>query len=337
MTVPFAMDPGSFVKLYGSIILSSVWTEPDHVFKTWIAMLVLADKDGYVAGTIPGLAQLTGKALEQTEEAIERFKAPDKYSRSKNDDGRRIREVEGGWLVINIQKYREFRTGQQVAKAERQARWRDGKRLQVDGVDGAETEVSTSSSPSVGSVEGEGAGRGGEQEAIDDFNRFMARWKFGSPQAQGHVAGFIRKSRSPVSVIAILEAHLTGEMDYPKSEPEVVAKAVVMYAANQGHQQFNAAYFAGFVRRAKSSKQVRTEEQTIDAEAQAAERRRVEEIEAEQARQRAVSLFSKTHPVRYAELEAQAEASVDPKHVRGRGMLVKGALVELIQQELGHT
>jgi len=35
------------------------------------------------------------------------LKSPDPYSRTKQDEGRRIKEVEGGWLVLNHKKYRE--------------------------------------------------------------------------------------------------------------------------------------------------------------------------------------------------------------------------------------
>ena len=89
-----------FVKLYGSILTSSVWVEPDHIFRVWITMLVLADKDGLVEGTAPGLANIARVSLNDCVEALEKFKQPDPHSRSKNDDGRRIEEVDGGWRLI---------------------------------------------------------------------------------------------------------------------------------------------------------------------------------------------------------------------------------------------
>ena len=123
--VPDDFIAGNFVKLYGSIVTSSVWVEPDHVFRVWILFLALADSKGRVVGTVPGLANIARVSIENFVEAIERFMAPDPYSRSKNDEGRRIVEIEGGWRIINHEKYRELRTEKQVRDAERQAKHRD--------------------------------------------------------------------------------------------------------------------------------------------------------------------------------------------------------------------
>lgn len=66
----------------------------------------MADQDGIVCCTIPGLADLAKIPLEDCERALERFQKPDKYSWSQDEEGRRIRIVEGGWFLINHAKYR---------------------------------------------------------------------------------------------------------------------------------------------------------------------------------------------------------------------------------------
>lgn len=142
---------GNFVKLYGSIVTSSVWVEPDHVFRVWILFLALADAKGRVIGTVPGLASIARVSLEGFVEAIERFKAPDPFSRSKNDEGRRIVEIEGGWRIINHEKYRELRTEKQVKDAERQRRSRDRRDMSQESqpvATEAEAEADTDSSSS---------------------------------------------------------------------------------------------------------------------------------------------------------------------------------------------
>lgn len=115
---------GGFVKLYGSILTSSVWQEPMATRLVWITMLTLADKKGYVNASIPGLANLARVDISDCMKALDTLMMPDPFSRSKNDDGRRIEEVDGGWRLINHEKYRELRTDKQIQDAQRQARHR---------------------------------------------------------------------------------------------------------------------------------------------------------------------------------------------------------------------
>jgi hypothetical protein len=110
---------GGFVKIYGSILRSSVWQTPLATKVTWITMLALADENGLVEASIPGLAATAGVTLEECETALACFLAPDRYSGSDVDEGRRIRPCRGGWVVINHAYYREMRTERQIREAER--------------------------------------------------------------------------------------------------------------------------------------------------------------------------------------------------------------------------
>lgn len=114
----------NFVKIYGSIIRSTVWQTAPHVKLTWLTMLILADADGRVEASVPGLANTAGVTLAQCEEALDLFMRPDKYSRTKEHDGRRIREIPGGWLVLNHKLYRDTRTRTQQQAVERKQRQR---------------------------------------------------------------------------------------------------------------------------------------------------------------------------------------------------------------------
>ena len=71
-------------------------------------MLALADKNGEVEGSIPGLADMARVSIEETKVALEKFLSPDEFSRSKEHDGRRIAETDGGWVVLNYEKHRNF-------------------------------------------------------------------------------------------------------------------------------------------------------------------------------------------------------------------------------------
>ena len=95
-----------FTKLHSSILTSTVWREDAPTKVVWITMLALTDRDGFVASSLPSLAHLAGVTVEQAQIAIDRFLAPDPHSRSKECEGRRIKSGDGGWFVINYEKYR---------------------------------------------------------------------------------------------------------------------------------------------------------------------------------------------------------------------------------------
>jgi hypothetical protein len=98
---------GGYTKLDSEILTSTIWGESMGIRLTWITMLALVDKNGEVHGSIPGLARLAGVPEEDCREGITKFLSPDPDSRSKEHDGRRIEEIDGGWFLLNYAKYRE--------------------------------------------------------------------------------------------------------------------------------------------------------------------------------------------------------------------------------------
>lgn len=117
-----------FTKLSKSIVLSSVWAEPDAVRLTWITMLALADPEGYVGASVPGLASAARVPLDACEKALESFLAPDPYSRSKEHEGRRIEVAEGGWRILNYRAYWEGRDPEERRRQNREAKRRQRER-----------------------------------------------------------------------------------------------------------------------------------------------------------------------------------------------------------------
>jgi hypothetical protein len=95
-----------YAKLSASIVTSSVWCEDDKTFRTWIALLAMADARGHVDGSIPGLARLLGATIPETEHCLERLSTPDPYSRTPDHEGRRVIYEPGGWLIVNYELYR---------------------------------------------------------------------------------------------------------------------------------------------------------------------------------------------------------------------------------------
>lgn len=120
-----------YTKLFGSIIASTIWREDDKTRIVWITMLAMANKDGNVEASVPGLADMARVKIKECEAALMKLMSPDEYSRSREFDGKRIEEIDGGWHLLNHGKYRakmnaddrrEYLTKKQ---AERRARLRE--------------------------------------------------------------------------------------------------------------------------------------------------------------------------------------------------------------------
>lgn len=124
----------SYAKLQSSIITSTVWAECDTTRIVWITMLALADRDGYVAASVPGLAHVARVAREAVEQALSTLLSPDQDSRCKDFEGRRIRAVDGGWILLNYPRIRDHRTDEDRREYNRQwmADYRAGKHRDVD-------------------------------------------------------------------------------------------------------------------------------------------------------------------------------------------------------------
>ena len=96
-----------FTKLYQKIVASSIWDEEPPVCKVWVTMLALSNSKGFVKGTPVYLAANCRLPLATCEDALHKFKMPDPFSSTTDDDGRRIRDVPGGWILLNYLKYRQ--------------------------------------------------------------------------------------------------------------------------------------------------------------------------------------------------------------------------------------
>ena len=96
-----------FTKLVPEIVQSSIWNESSDTRVVWITMLALKDENGFVRGSSKTLSRMANVSLDKVEEALEKFLSPDPDSCTPDDDGRRIQEYTGGWLVLNHIKYRD--------------------------------------------------------------------------------------------------------------------------------------------------------------------------------------------------------------------------------------
>lgn len=105
MTI-FKID--TYTPLFDSVFDSSLWSLPGDTIKIFLWLIHKADKEtGIARSTVPGVARANAVSVEAAEKAIEELKAPDPHSRSKAHEGRRLMEVEDGWLLVNFLDHQE--------------------------------------------------------------------------------------------------------------------------------------------------------------------------------------------------------------------------------------
>lgn len=134
----------TFTKLFSSITESTIWCEPANTRLVWITMLAMADRKGRVFASIPGLANRARVPLEDCEKAITTFLSPDKYSRTPDFEGRRIEPIDGGWRLLNHEKYRKIRDEEATKESKRNyinARRAKERGADVENVERSRTEV----------------------------------------------------------------------------------------------------------------------------------------------------------------------------------------------------
>jgi hypothetical protein len=120
-----------FAKVFETIVTSTIWCEPDYILRVWIAMLVRADSNGIVEGSLPGFASLARVSDEQMRSACDVLSAPDPNSRTQDHEGRRIQAIEGGWVILNYEKYRQKGTGKDAGRAPYMRAYRARKRVEA--------------------------------------------------------------------------------------------------------------------------------------------------------------------------------------------------------------
>ena len=96
----------SFSKLDSGITKSSLWSESLHVRVVFLSFLAEKDENGFVSGSRSGMIRVCNVTPEQFDNAIEILSSPDPDSKSIDFEGRRISKCDGGWVVLNSDKYK---------------------------------------------------------------------------------------------------------------------------------------------------------------------------------------------------------------------------------------
>lgn len=153
-----------FTKLDEGILDSSIMAADPVTFKIWIALLAKCQRDGIARVAAPGLAAVCHLQVEEVRKSLEFLSGPDPDSRTPTADGRRIERCDGGWRLINYQKYRRegLRAAESEARSDRRNRPegpdKEGTVRTEPGVSGPGPDLSASASASASEEGGEGGG-----------------------------------------------------------------------------------------------------------------------------------------------------------------------------------
>lgn len=83
----------------------------------WIALLAMADPNGFVDASLPGLANFANLSKEEVEKALAVLMSPDEYSKNPSNDGRRVEKVARGWQILNYAHFRAWTPNQRTEDA----------------------------------------------------------------------------------------------------------------------------------------------------------------------------------------------------------------------------
>lgn len=101
------MGMKGFTLLWAKMLDSSVWrNESKETRLVWVTLMMMRNSEGIIESSLIGLADRAKVTKAECVEALRVFLSPDPEDTSKVEEGRRIREVPGGWQIVNHDLYR---------------------------------------------------------------------------------------------------------------------------------------------------------------------------------------------------------------------------------------
>jgi hypothetical protein len=186
-----------FTKLFNSILDSTIWQEPLETKVVWITMLAMCDRNGDVHASIPGLARRAGVTITQCNAALACLESPDEYSRTKDHDGRRIAEIDGGWSLLNHGKYRALLSAEERREYNRrkQAEYRAARKPGVN--DMSMTVNDNEQCPHIAEAEAEAENK--QQTNIGGCDEMLERKNPKRYATHAEVAAYAKGQPMPIS------------------------------------------------------------------------------------------------------------------------------------------
>jgi len=164
----------------------------------WVTFLALKDRDGIVHSTLPGMKKDSGLTLEEAAHAIKVLEDPDLLTNTQEFEGRRIKKIKDGWLVLNHQYYKDMIQDEQRRRynAEKQREYRLKEKLEKKRL-----ETTTRGTPLTG----------------ETGNEILEKNGATAEQLDRHEADFLPKAPDPMD--RYLETHCRDETRKPEAQP----------------------------------------------------------------------------------------------------------------------
>lgn len=109
-------------KIFDSIYDSTV-ADDWRALVTFMHMVILCDADGVVDMTPQSISRRTGMPIEHIEAGLKILEDPDPYSRTPDQEGRRIERLDEhrpwGWSIVNHAHYKGLRDAESVREQNR--------------------------------------------------------------------------------------------------------------------------------------------------------------------------------------------------------------------------
>lgn len=120
---------GTFALIWDRLLRSSLWIGGSKEARlVWITLLVLKNSEGNVFTSMVGLADAAKLTKDECIKAIEELSQPDPDSYTKDNEGRRIIPIEGGWHIVSHELYRFSTDAKRAFWAEQKAKQRESKK-----------------------------------------------------------------------------------------------------------------------------------------------------------------------------------------------------------------
>ncbi len=124
-----------FVLVWAKTLDSSLWVkESKETRLVFLTLLMMKNSEGQISASVVGLADRAKVTVDECKASLKILLAPDPDDTSKVEEGKRIREIPGGWEIVNHDLYR-FSTeakrafwAQQKAEQRKLAAEREAKR-----------------------------------------------------------------------------------------------------------------------------------------------------------------------------------------------------------------
>ena len=215
-----------YAKLFSDIIASSLWSEDLATRVLFVGLLALADEDGVVRARGHGLARMVNLPMSDMQEALNRLMEPDPESKSKEEEGRRVIEIEDGYLLVNYKKYRDTKTSAERREETRKRvqRYRAHHKLNGDNEDATPvtpcnadvTDVTKEThSDSVSVSDSDKKQRGSpDMEMSMLVTQFKSKTKspIGGPKIREYLQSAIDQGKDTAAISAAIEANAVPNM-----------------------------------------------------------------------------------------------------------------------------